>query len=123
MGNEGQACACRGTAGTWKGMRMMRKDYLEGSTRIAQDGKQLQLEYYLIEEKRDERGGFLYGIMIKKETRENGRIERSKAEGKAVSYSRAYVERMLQLFLKNTVTPLTMLELIDEYVSREGLSA
>ena len=104
-------------------MTMMRRDYLEGSTRIAQDGKQLKLEYYLIEEKRDERGGFLYGIMIKKETRENGRIERSKAEGKAVSYSKTYVERMLQLFLKNTVTPLTMLELIDEYISREGLSA
>ena len=41
--------------------------------------------------------------------------------GKAISYSREYVERMIQLFMKNAVTPLTMEELIDEYISREGL--
>lgn len=101
----------------------MRRDYLEGSTSIVQEKKQIKLEYYLIEEMRDERGRFLYGIMIKMETRENGNIERTRAEGRAVSYSRAYVERMLRLFLDNTVTPVPMLELIDEYISREGLSA
>lgn len=95
----------------------MRKDYLEGRTSILQDGWQLKLEYYLIEEKRGERGRACYGIMIKKEFRDKERVEQTKAEGKAVSYSRAYVEKLLQLFLKNTVTPLTMLELIDEYVS------
>lgn len=101
----------------------MRRDYLEGSTNIVQDGKQLRLEYYLIEELRDARGSYLYGIMIKKEVREAGKVERSRSEGRAVSYSKAYVEKMLQIFLRNTVTPIAMLELIDEYVTREGLSA
>lgn len=101
----------------------MIKKYLAGTTAVRQDGQSIKLDYYLIEEMRDVQGQVLYGMMIKKETRVEGKIERTQAVGKAISYSRAYVERMLHLFIKNTVTPLTLLELIDEYVSREGLSA
>lgn len=101
----------------------MIKKYLTGSASITQEGQNVKLEYYLIEEMRDMGDYFLYGMMIKKEARKAGRIERTQTAAKAISYSREYVERMLCLFIKNTVTPLTMLELIDEYVSREGLSA
>ncbi len=101
----------------------MRKDYLIGSTIVSQQEQKIRLEYYLIEERRDTSGIALYGMMIRKETRAGGRIERKQAVGKAISYSREYVERMIRLFLKNTVTPMSMVELIDEYVSREGLSA
>ena len=101
----------------------MRKDYLIGSTTVSQQEQKIRLEYYLVEERRDASGIALYGMMIKRETREGGRIERMQAVGKAISYSREYVEQMIRLFLKNTVTPMSMLELIDEYVSKEGLSA
>jgi len=101
----------------------MRKDYLIGVATVAQQEQRIRLEYYLVEETRDVSGISLYGMMIKKEMRTEGKIERTQASGKAISYSRYYVERMIQLFMKNAVTPLTMDELIDEYVSREGISA
>ncbi len=101
----------------------MRKDYLIGVATVAQQEQRIRLEYYLVEETRDVSGISLYGMMIKKEMRTEGKIERTQASGKAISYSRDYVERMIQLFMKNAVTPLTMDELIDEYVSREGISA
>lgn len=101
----------------------MRKDYLIGSTMISQQQQRIHLEYYLVEEARDTSGIYLYGIMIKRETRVEGRIERMHSVSKAISYSREYVERMLQIFIRNAVTPMSMEELIDEYVSREGLSA
>lgn len=101
----------------------MRKDYLIGVATVAQQEQRIRLEYYLVEETRDVSGISLYGMMIKKEMRTEGKIERTQASGKAISYSRDYVERMIQLFMKNAVTPLTMDELIDEYVSGEGISA
>lgn len=101
----------------------MRKDYLIGVTSVSMQEQKIRLEYYLIEETRDVSGICLYGVLIKRETRSDGKIERMQGAGKAISYSREYVERMIQIFMKNTVTPLTMEELIDEYVSREGLSA
>ena len=101
----------------------MIKKYLTGSTIVTQEGQNIKLEYYLLEELRDAGGHFLYGMMIRKEERRTGKLERTQTVAKAISYSREYVERMIGLFMKNTVTPLTMMELIDEYVSREGLSA
>ena len=105
-----------------KEMRVsMRKDYLVGVTVVSQQEQKIRLEYYLIEERRDVGDIALYGMLIKRESRVEGRIEKMQGAGKAISYSREYVERMIQLFMKNAVTPLTMEELIDEYISREGL--
>lgn len=101
----------------------MRKDYLIGSTEVSQQEQKIRLEYYLIEENRDSNGSILYGMMIKREMHTPGKIERLQGTGKAISYSREYVERMIRLFMKNAVTPISMLELIDEYVTREGLTA
>lgn len=101
----------------------MMKKYLTGSSVVTQEGQNITLEYYLLEEMRDTGGRFLYGMMIRKEERKTGKLERTQTVAKAISYSREYVERMICLFMRNTVTPLTMMELIDEYVSREGLSA
>ena len=101
----------------------MRTDYLIGSTEVAEREQKIRLDYYLIEESRDSNGTSLYGMLIKRETRTPGKIDRLQGTGKAISYSREYVERMIRLFMKNTVTPMTMLELIDEYVTREGLTA
>lgn len=101
----------------------MKAEYLIGSREIAGRGRKLKLDYYLIEELRDSNGAALYGMRIKRELRMPGRVERMQESGKAISYSRTYVEQMIRLFMKNAVTPFTMLELIDEYVSREGLPA
>ena len=96
----------------------MRRDYLIGSTVVSQQNQRIRLEYYLVEELRDASGIYLYGILIKRETKEKGKIERIQAVGKAISYSKEYVEKMIRIFMKNTVTPISMEELIDEYVSQ-----
>lgn len=101
----------------------MREDYLIGSTEVSQQEQKIRLDYYLVEECRDSSGAALYGMLIKRETRTPGKVDRLQGIGKAISYSRDYVEQMIRLFMKNSVTPITMLELIDEYVSREGLPA
>ena len=67
----------------------MRKDYLIGVATVAQQEQRIRLEYYLVEETRDVSGISLYGMMIKKEMRTEGKIERTQASGKAISYSRS----------------------------------
>ena len=60
---------------------------------------------------------------LKKIIKENGTIKKEKEIARAISYSQHYVEQLIQVLLRNQVTPMTMIEIIDEYITKEGLSA
>lgn len=103
----------------------MKKKYLIGTAQLEDtESGRMELEYYLLEECRDTGVDItLYGIEIKKLIRENTAIRREKESAGAISYSKTYVEKMIRLLIKNTVTPMGMLEIIDEYITKEGISA
>lgn len=101
----------------------MVQEYFIGRAEITENNQQIKLEYNIIEEKRDLCGASLYGILIKMEIKEKGLLKKEQGGAKAISYSRNWVEKLVRIFLKNTVTPMCMDELIDEYITREGLSA
>ncbi|MCI9051893.1 MAG: hypothetical protein HFI05_08220 [Lachnospiraceae bacterium] len=103
----------------------MRGQELVGVTEFHdKEGHKIQLEYYLLSEPRDiEEEIVIYGIEIKKIIKENGTIKKEKEIARAISYSQHYVEQLIQVLLRNQVTPMTMIEIIDEYITKEGLSA
>lgn len=101
----------------------MRKEYLIGKAEVVENTEKIRLEYYMTEETRDVYGVSLYGILIKKETREGNLVTREQGRENAITYSRAWIEKLIQILIRNTVTPMTMEEIIDEYITKEGLSA
>lgn len=91
------------------------KLYLEGSQTIIQDDtKELKLEYYLVEEKRSGWEDSAYGIKIIQHEDFNIKSEYSEP----ISYCKDIVEKILKILWVNTVTPTSMLEIVDDLVSQ-----
>lgn len=103
----------------------MKEQKLIGVTEFeSTEGQKVQLEYYLLSEPRDAAEGIaIYGIEIIKIMRDKGIIKKEREIARALSYSQSYVEQLLKVLLRNQVTPMTMIEVIDDYITREGLSA
>lgn len=101
------------------------KTYLIGTTKFdAGNNTQIKLEYYLTEEIRDiETSSALYGVEVKKEIRNKNGIFLEQERATSLSYSRTTVENLIHILLLNTVTPMNLLEIVDDYITKEGLSA
>lgn len=99
------------------------KLYLIGKKELNTDAHtQIALEYYLTEEIRDSRTSFaLYGVEVKKETRCQNHFSLEKETALSLSYSKDTVETLAQVLLENAVTPISLFEVIDDYISKEGL--
>lgn len=94
---------------------MMKNYYLFGMKGIRDcNNRKVQLEYYLAETIK-EFADPIYGIRIVKHLKEERRREREESWG--ISEDRGEVERLLLRFMDNSVTPNTLSELIDEYVT------
>jgi hypothetical protein len=93
----------------------MRKLYLEGTkTMKMEDNKEVQLDYYLVEDFRDRGQDIsLYGIKIVKHLEEYLETEYTEP----ISYSRDVVKDMVHKLWDNGVTLVTMLEIVDDLVS------
>lgn len=91
------------------------KLYLECSKTIVQDNnKELQLEYYLVEENRKDWEDSAYGIKII----QHGDLSTDSEYTEPISYSKEIVEKMVRVLWVNTVTPTSMLEIVDDLVSQ-----
>jgi hypothetical protein len=93
----------------------MRKLYLEGTkTMVMEDNKEIQLDYYLVEDFKDRGQDIsLYGIKIVKHLENYLETE----DTEPISYSKDIVKHMVQKLWDNGVTLITMLEIVDDLVS------
>ena len=99
----------------------MRKLTLVGNRLLTDTEKgEIRLEYYLLEETRDVSNYMpLYGMRIMKWSKASDGILREQKTAAAISYSKEFVLEILNQFIQNLVTPMCMLELVDEKVSQE----
>ncbi|MCI8418100.1 MAG: hypothetical protein HFI33_11515 [Lachnospiraceae bacterium] len=79
------------------------------------DHPSLRLKYFLTCRESEEPGGILYGICIRKYTAENQQPE--EAATPPISYSESFVRQLLQHLIENAVTPMCLLEVLDELLS------
>lgn len=93
----------------------MKKLYLEGTkTMILEDNKEVQLDYYLVEDYKDRGQDIsLYGIKIVKHLENYLETEYTDP----ISYSRDIVKEMVHKLWYNGVTIVSMLEIVDDLVS------
>lgn len=101
------------------------KTYLIGRTKYdTENSTQVKLEYYLTEEIRDIKvSSALYGIEVKKKSRNKNGIFLEQERAYPLSYSKTTVEKLIHILLLNTVTPMNLLEIVDDYITKEGLPA
>ncbi len=93
----------------------MEKLYLEGTkTMILEDNKEVQLDYYLVEDYKDRGQDIsLYGIKIIKHLENCLEAEYTDP----ISYSRDIVKEMVHKLWHNGVTIVSMIEIVDDLVS------
>ncbi len=93
----------------------MRKLYLEGTkTMLLEDNKEIQFDYYLVEDYKDCRQDItLYGIKIVQHLEDYLETEYTDP----ISYSRDLVKEMVHKLWRNGVTLVSMLEIVDDLVS------
>ncbi len=76
------------------------------------------LKYYIIEETREYLDDIhLYGIQVEKITYKNNKKYLEKETTPALSYSRGVVEELTHKLINNEVTPMGLIEVVDEYIS------
>jgi hypothetical protein len=87
-------------------------------------GKEMKVEYYFVKDYRfaEERLP-LCGIKIIKQENKGREVVREVEIAPAISYSEKFVKQMIRKMIKNLVTPIHMLEVIDELVSEESYSS
>lgn len=95
----------------------MKRNYLLGKKPVEIEGKkEMQLEYYLLEEDRKEsEGPILYGIKIIKNI--DSYLESEEVKG--ISYSKEFVKQMILRLMENDVTPISMIEIVDGFLTME----
>lgn len=96
----------------------MEKEVLFGKVHISEEGESL-LEYYMITEEIAEEFSPLksYGVRINKTTRFPG--GRKTAEMKQINgifYRYSDVEEFLMCLLRNSVTPISLLDVTEDYI-------
>lgn len=80
----------------------------------SEEGNMMSLRYVLTRNCRNHiKGQKYYGIEIEKES--NGTLEREKVEG--ISHSKEFVQGILECLYDNVVTPVSMVEVIDDLVT------
>lgn len=90
--------------------------YLEGTKILEIDEHEVELSYYLTEcRKKENKDSTLYGIQIEKRDSGNVEIESSGC----ITYSKEIVLQMIHKLMENTVTPITLLYIIDDFVTKE----
>lgn len=83
---------------------------------LVDDVKMMILSYYLIEESskvKDEQVNNLYGIRIQKQF--GGIVESEEVE--ALSYSKEVVLQLIETLMEFTVTPMTLVEVVDDLIT------
>jgi len=96
----------------------MQKEFLIETRSVTDEkGTLLNLKYYLIEEKTPQAVP-LYRICIKKSFAERPGVEEAESTP-PVSDSETHARQMLCQLIKNAVTPVCLLEIVDDMMTKE----
>lgn len=95
----------------------MKKLYLEGTKTIKlEGGHTAELNYYLLETvKKGNKDSTLYGIQIEKKDGGDLEVESSGV----ISYSKEIVRQMIHKLMEHTVTPIVMLDIVEDMITEE----
>lgn len=96
---------------------MKKKELLFENEVTLEDDRIMRLEYNLTENFNAENGEPYYGIQIIKHTDDNLEIE----EVGGLSYSKDKVKSIIKLLFHHVVTPISMVEIIDDIITLEAL--
>lgn len=97
----------------------MEQIYLIGEKECSLNSEKALLQYYLMEKSQAVRSSKLYGIkVVKNVTKGEGNLQEVEMTP-AISYSRDFVKQILLAMLKGTVTPVSVLEIVDDLVSEK----
>ncbi|MCI9383589.1 MAG: hypothetical protein HFI24_05210 [Lachnospiraceae bacterium] len=98
----------------------MQKEFLIETRAVADEkGNLLNLKYYLIEEEQPLSVTPLYRICIKKSVTEKPGVEETESTP-PVSHSEAFARQMLRRLITNAVTPVCLLEIVDDMMTGES---
>jgi hypothetical protein len=78
----------------------------------------LNLKYYLIEEEQPASVAPVYRICIKKSIAERPGMEEAESTP-PVSHSESFTRQVLTQLIKNAVTPVCLLEIVDDMMTKE----
>ena len=102
---------------------MIYKEFLiETRTVTDEKGTLLNLKYYLIEEESARSAAPLYRICVKKSLSEHPGVEETESTP-PVSDSETRARRLLGQLIKNAVTPVCLLEIVDDIMTKEETQA
>ena len=97
----------------------MQKEFLIETRSVADEkGTLLNLKYYLIEEEPPQSAAPLYRICIKKSIAEHPGVEEAESTP-PVSDSELFTRQVLKQRIQNAVTPVCLLEIVDDMITRE----
>lgn len=97
----------------------MQREFLIETRSVADEkGTLLNLKYYLIEEEQPLSMAPLYRICIKKSISERPGVEEMESTP-PVSHSETTARQMLKTLIKNAVTPICLLEIVDDMMTKE----
>ncbi|CRZ33398.1 hypothetical protein DFR55_11940 [Herbinix hemicellulosilytica] len=82
-----------------------------------EDNRIMRLEYNITENRSSDTDEPYYGILIAKYL--DGSKEVEEIEG--ISYSRDKVEAIAKILHRNTVTPISMVEIVDDLITLEAV--
>lgn len=82
-----------------------------------EDDRKMRLEYGLVENRSSSDGEPYYGIQIIKYLDDNLEME----EVKGVSNSKGLVESITEILYRHVVTPISMVEIIDDLITLEAV--
>jgi|GEM_PF-3932503 len=93
---------------------------------LSEDVREMYLEYYFIEEEVVEEGesyrGMTYGLeIVKREIRKNNTVHIENVEIKDISCSSAYVKHLIEKLANQTVTPVTVKEILSDIIGVEDM--
>ena len=101
----------------------MHKEFLIETRSVTDEkGILLNLKYYLIEEEQPESMAPLYRICIKKSTAAYPEVEETESTP-PVSHSETYARQVLRRLICNAVTPVCLLEIVDDMITNEDMQA
>lgn len=98
----------------------MQKEFLiETRTVSDEKGNLLNLKYYLIEEEPSLSTAPIYRICIKKSMVEKPGVEETESTP-PVTRSEVFARQMLRRLITNAVTPVCLLEIVDDMMTEES---
>ncbi len=101
----------------------MHKEFLIETRSVTDEkGSSLNLKYYLIEEEMTPSAAPLYRICVKKSISDSPCVEEAESTP-FVSHSEDFTRQILGQLIRNAVTPVCLLEIVDDIITKEDMQA